>query len=37
MLSERRDGDVLREFYFDLVMMDEFPEEFDPAVCGQDA
>ena len=35
VLSKRWDRDVLIEFYFYLVVVCEFPEEFEPAVCGE--
>ena len=35
VLSKRWDRDVLIEFYFYLVVVCEFPEEFEPAVCGK--
>ena len=35
VLSKRWDRDVFIEFYFYLVVVCEFPEEFEPAVCGK--
>ena len=35
VLSKRWDGNVFVEFYFHLVIVGEFPEEFEPAVCGK--
>ena len=35
VLSKRWDGDIFVEFYFHLVIVGEFPEEFEPAVCGK--
>ena len=35
VLSKRWYRDVLIEFYFYLVVVCEFPEEFEPAVCGK--
>ena len=35
VLSRRWDGDIFVEFYVHLVVVGEFPEEFEPAVCGE--